>query len=140
MIRWILGKLKRKPDRIIGDNYLHRWYLTPRNRYFKIYLHKFVGSDDDRALHDHPWWTLSILITGTLKEHSFRRPKIIPKFLPVIRSAKFAHRLEVVKGPVYTLFFIGPIIRSAGFYCPDGWRHWTNFMDESGNRIDKGCD
>ena len=41
--------------KVIGKNYLSRWHIIPRNRYFNIYLHKFVGSDDDRALHDHPW-------------------------------------------------------------------------------------
>ena len=49
---------KRHPDFIVGgkDNpYLLRWFVIPRNPVFNIYLHRFLRSDDDRALHDHPW-------------------------------------------------------------------------------------
>lgn len=41
-----------------------RWFLIPKNRFLKIYLHKFMRSDEDRALHDHPWSFLSIILRG----------------------------------------------------------------------------
>lgn len=47
----------RAPDFYIGGNanpYLLRWWVIPRNRFFNVYLHKFLRDDDDRALHDHP--------------------------------------------------------------------------------------
>lgn len=63
----------RYPDMVIGeaiDPYLLRWWIIPRNRFFNIYLHKFMRSDDDRALHDHPWaWNLSLIIKGSYIEH-----------------------------------------------------------------------
>ena len=130
----------RQPDQIIGINYLSRWHVIPRNRVFNIYLHKFTGSDDDRALHDHPWYSLSFLLKGELIEHSFNKIKSIPLLLPVFRTAKFAHRLEVIKGPVWTIFITGPKIREWGFYCPKGWRHWTEFTTEDGAHVGKGCD
>jgi hypothetical protein len=40
----------RPPDYIIGgeaDPYLRRWWVIPRNRFFNIYLHHFVRSDDE---------------------------------------------------------------------------------------------
>jgi hypothetical protein len=61
----------REPDLYIGgkdDPYLLRWYLIPRNRFFNVYLHKIVRSDDDRALHDHPWWWLSVMLKGRYAE------------------------------------------------------------------------
>jgi hypothetical protein len=61
----------REPDLYIGgkDNpYLLRWYLIPRNRFFNVYLHKIVRSDDDRALHDHPWYWLSVMLRGRYAE------------------------------------------------------------------------
>lgn len=58
----------RPPDRIIGEEYLCRWYLIPRNRFIGVMLHWFIGSDDDRALHDHPWWSISFLLKGELYE------------------------------------------------------------------------
>ena len=136
----MLKILNRKADQIIGDNYLYRWFLIPKNRFFNIYLHKFCSSDDDRALHDHPWWSVSFLLKGEFIEHRFSSVRIIPRLFPVFRSAKFAHRLEVVQGPVWTLFITGPKVRSWGFYCPNGWRHWRKFTDSSGRFVGDGCD
>lgn len=146
----------RPSDRIIGENYLHRWYVIPRNRFLNIYLHKFVGSDDDRALHDHPWHSVSFLLKGELGEHTFfggsynawhaQRLHLItfyrrvPRFIPQYRSATLAHRLELESGPAWTLFITGPAIRMWGFICPEGWRHWREFTDESGNRVGRGCE
>lgn len=130
----------RKPDIEINGDYLHRWYIIPRNRFFNIYLHKFSGSDDDRALHCHPWYSVSLLLKGEMIEHSFKGVRHIPRFFPIFRTAKFAHRLELVQGPVWTVFITGPRIREWGFYCPSGWRHWKVFTDKTGNNIGKGCD
>jgi len=57
----------RPPDFVIGPSempYLRRWWIIPRNRFFNIYLHQFLHSDDDRALHDHMYINLSILLRG----------------------------------------------------------------------------
>lgn len=64
----------RQPGIIIGneDNpYLYRWYVIPRNPYFNIYFHCFKRSDDDRALHCHPWWNVSIILEGDYDETVF---------------------------------------------------------------------
>ena len=64
------GIIPRQPDRVINSSYLHRWHILPRNRWCNIYLHRFVGDDDDRALHDHPWWSVSFLLKGAMLEHT----------------------------------------------------------------------
>ena len=131
----------RKPDVVINGNYLKRWFIVPRNRFFNIYLHCFGESDDDRALHDHPWWSVSFLLKGELIEHKIATRRHIPRFLPIIRSAKSAHRLELIKGPAWTVFITGPRVRSWGFHCPKvGWRHWRDFTNSDGNNIERGCD
>ena len=130
----------RKPDFIIGDNYMHRWWIIPRNKYFNIYLHKIMSNDDDRALHDHPWWSISILLRGKLREVLKNRTRTPRRFIPLIRSAKLAHRLEIVDGPVWTLFITGPVIREWGFHCPKGWKHWKAYVDQRDNgKIGVGC-
>ena len=53
-----------KPSVVIGDNYMHRWHLIPRNRFFNIYLHHYIGSDTDRHMHDHPWPSVSVTLKG----------------------------------------------------------------------------
>lgn len=152
-----LPKLRREADLYIGgkeDPYLLRWYIIPRNRFFNIYLHKIVRDDDDRALHDHPWWSLSIIIKGSLREHDEAGAHIRRRFTVRLRNPEYAHRLELLKSPsldtrkdivflpnpCWTFFITGPRIREWGFHCPKGWRHWRDFTDETGARIGKGCE
>lgn len=140
----------------IGAGYLLRWHLIPRNRWFNIYLHKFIGDDDDRALHDHPWWSFSVRLRGQLREH-YKLPglfefspfgcgklieiveeRMAPRF--VYRPATFAHRLELVGNkPAWTIFITGPRVREWGFHCPKGWVHWTKMTAPDGTPIG-GCD
>lgn len=73
--RIIARVTRRAPDFVIGsaeDPYLLRWWIIPRNKVFNIYLHRFMRSDEDRALHDHPWSNLSILLRGCYAEHTIR--------------------------------------------------------------------
>lgn len=141
--------VSRAPDFIIGgadDPYLRRWWVIPRNRYFNIYLHHFCRSDDDRALHDHPWWNCSILIAGAYTEHTIAAGGVNIRTVYSagalkLRGAKSAHRVELHQGPCWTVFITGPILRRWGFHCPQGWRHWKQFVDGRDNgQIGRGCD
>lgn len=143
---------RRPPDYIIGGAehpYLRRWWVIPRNPVFNIYLHHFMRSDDDRALHDHPWVNLSILLDGSYIEHTpGRDPAYRWAGDMVARLPSAAHRVELHKGvitgrpiPVWTLFITGPRVRQWGFLCPQGWRHWKDFTaGTNGERVGKGCD
>ena len=136
----------RPPDVIIGpldDPYLRRWHLIPHNKWLNVYLHNIVKDDDDRALHDHPWNSLSFLLAGDLREmtdngivHLTRRPKY--------RPGDYAHRLILSDSkPAWTLFITGPKIREWGFHCLNGWTHWTKYVelhDDGGSTtIGRGC-
>lgn len=140
---------KRPPDFVIGgeeDPYLLRWYVIPRNRIFNIYLHYFMRSDDDRALHDHPWVNVSYLLDGKYTEHQILEGGVHKKTLKeagdfrVRLTGKFAHRIELTHGYCWTLFVTGPKYREWGFHCPNGWVHWKNFVsrDDKGS-VGKGC-
>ena len=141
------GELMRAPDKIIGIDYLWRWYLIPQNRFFNIYLHRFLRSDDERALHDHPWCSVSVLLRGLIWE-IVRDPESgldlpnynIRRFIPVYRNAKHAHRIILESKDAWTLFITGRKIREWGFYCPNGWRHWEVFTTDDGNQIGRGCE
>jgi hypothetical protein len=61
----------REPDFIIGDQanpYLVRWWLRRDREHGCEYLHQILRDDDDRALHDHPWPSTSIVLSGVLRE------------------------------------------------------------------------
>lgn len=123
--------IPREPDFVIGDKaapYLRRWFVIPRNRFLNIYLHNILRSDDDRALHDHPWASCSIILKGGYLEHMPERVKWRTPGSITFRRASAAHRLVIVGPGCWTLFITGPRIRQWGFHCPQGWRHWREFI------------
>lgn len=154
----------REPDFIIGTKeqpYMLRWWVIPRNRWLNVYLHKIVRDDDDRALHDHPWRTVSLYLKGRVREtcqYPLRPEAEWEQGIPaerewfgeirelsapnlVYRSQHFRHRLELIDGkPCWTLFFTGPKLREWGFWCPKGFVVWTEFVDKTdvGN-VGRGC-
>ncbi len=162
---WCKGTLK--PDYIIGEDdapYMLRWWMLPKNNWFNIYLHKILRSDDDRALHDHPWRNISIILRGGYFEHvpgyCCRPPHINPaactnkrKLLRttgsvVFRQAYDAHRLEIIPGAphaTWTLFITGTVLREWGFWCPKGWVSFEVFTDSAARaqgkgQIGRGCE
>lgn len=174
---------RRPPDFVVGADdpsgaYLLRWYLTPWRGWYRhipegertrwermavwvsmrlpnVYLHKFLRSDDERALHDHPWAWASLLLCGSYVEHTIaaggihRRAARLPGSLKLC-GPQVAHRVELCSSadgtsvPCWTLFATTPILREWGFHCPHrGWVHWRVFTAaESGRRgeIGRGCD
>lgn len=133
---------KRAPDLVIGrPAYMLRWWLIPRNRFFNIYLHKFLASDDDEALHDHPWVNISIILKGSYIEHTIaaggvKCAKLYKTGDFKMRRAKSAHYIEINE-PCWSLFITGPQIRTWGFHCPNGWKSWRDFLGQKhGNMAD----
>jgi hypothetical protein len=153
IVRFMAPKLfalsdRRPPDIEIGGSeapYMRRWWLIPRNRWFNIYLHHFLRSDDDRALHDHPWWNLSVLLDGRYVEHTISAGGINRKVVRHAGDWKFrvagsAHRIELDNGPCWTLFITGPRLREWGFHCPRGRVHWRDFTSgPNGETVGRGC-
>ena len=64
LLYWFTGRL---PCRIISDDgkpYLERYHLGTLLG-VRFYIHRFVGSDPARGLHDHPWlWAGSLVLSG----------------------------------------------------------------------------
>lgn len=150
LVTWALGvRFGRFPDVVIGghDNpYLMRWYVIPRNRFLNIYLHRFCRSDDDRALHDHPWINCSILLAGRYVEHTILSGGVEVRTTRnageiKFRGARSAHRIELTDGNCLTLFITGPRSREWGFHCPAGWKHWKDFTKPGASgEIGPGCE
>lgn len=158
---WLYPRLRRiadsrPPDFVIGDDYCRRWWVIPRNRFFNLYLHQFLHSDDDRALHDHPWINLSFLLHGTYREHTqgestlTHNEEVRQYWFGALRfrMAHTPHRVELlefgtpkVPAECWSLFVTGPVIREWGFHCPQGWRRWQDFVDKRDKgQIGRGCD
>ncbi len=120
--------IQRDPNEIIGDRYLKRWHCF-RSPLASQYVHLYLGSDPTPWLHDHPWPSASLCLRGVLRENRARpgddpRTTIIRPGTLSLRSARLAHRLELVSGPALTIFLAGPRIRQWGWHLDHGWRHW----------------
>jgi hypothetical protein len=155
MIQAFIDRVSRRsPDFIIGGAdrpYIRRWWVLPRNRVFNVYLHQILRDDDDRALHDHPWWNGSIVLSGGYFEVM---PALGPEEVAltytawrstgsvVLRRARAAHRLMLKDGrPCWSLFITGPKLRTWGFWCPHGWRRWTEFVAVGDKgQVGRGCE
>lgn len=144
VVKWFRGWLRGGPHFVVGpprDPYLLRWYILPRNPLFNVYLHKFMRDDDDRAMHDHPWPSVSLLLRGRYVEQTAAGRKEYRAGSVVCRPARYTHRVELPGGvPCWTLFITGPRVREWGFHCPKGWIHWRDFVapTDPGN-IGRGC-
>lgn len=158
ILKWFKQLVSGRPHFLIGDEadpYLLRWWLIPRNPVFNVYLHKFCRDDIDRALHDHPWVSLSVVLRGgyyeitegpdgTSQRRWFRAGSMI------WRWATYRHRVELARGwtpekkpviPCWTLFITGPKVRTWGFWCPKGFVPWTEFVNpHDSGQVGKGCD
>ena len=151
LARWVYGRLVptgRPPDFVVGEAQMRRWWMIPRNPIFNIYLHQFMRSDDDRALHDHMYVNLSLLLAGEYIEHTIAaggvghhmsyRAGALRARLP-----HTAHRIELPAGaePCWSLFITGPRMREWGFHCPSGWRSWKVYTKPGAyGQIGKGCE
>lgn len=128
---------ERAPDEVVGpesDPYLLRWYLRPKSRDGNLYLHGILRSDDDRALHDHPWNFTSMLLLGRyievtpLGEREYQAGQVL------LRCDQEAHRLVLPDGPVVSLVVTGAKTREWGFHTPEGWVDWRDYQANGGRR------
>ncbi|WP_235631105.1 hypothetical protein [Mycobacteroides abscessus] len=146
---WFRKWVRLEPHQPIGAEgeppYLLRWYVIPRNRWLNIYLHKFLRDDDDRALHDHPWWFVSLMLWGQYVEVTDEGRSVRSAPEPwrlfwgdrplAFRRGTWRHRVELVpvathsnqfiarrdqrKLPCWTLIVTGRRVRLWGFWCKD---------------------
>lgn len=126
--RWLASKIeararriiaRRPPDFIVGsaaDPYLLRWWVLPRNSLFNVYVHIFNKSDQDRALHDHPFHSVSLALSGPMGEvirchDGSETMRLVSAGDLVFRSATHAHRMVIGVPGRATLFITGPRVR-----------------------------
>ncbi|HEY5644800.1 MAG TPA: hypothetical protein VIS76_02565 [Pseudomonadales bacterium] len=125
-----------KPDEEICGDYMHRWYLIPKNRWLNVYLHRFQEPDPGRDLHDHPWWSLSIVLKGRYLERfsvgaetHTRTVGGLTGFLR-LRRPTTRHAIDWVSPRgCWTIFITGPKVREWGFHTSAGWVHHSTYDD-----------
>jgi len=124
-----------------GEPYLERYHLLRFPGGGGLYLHRFIDSDPDRGLHDHPWKSAGSLIwSGSYKElrlaQSNHKKKIVDRILKAgrlnILHGEDFHRIVMHSNePVWTLFGHTRKFKDWGFLTvdTDGQGHYTPHED-----------
>ena len=122
--------LRKYPARVLGNRlvvqsvYMVRYYLfggpdhLKPHALFRVYINNFRRSDDDTALHNHPWkWAVAIILINGYIEERLTPAGVIKRKIKPWRpwapwrvnyiSGKIFHRVELVDGqPSWSIFII----------------------------------
>ena len=144
---WLAAWLQRfaanRPTREIasgGRPYLLRVYVAHWGGW-RVYLHKFVGSDGERWLHDHPFNGLSVVLAGGYLEEvgrqwswpDMRTVSRVRRWINFIPRHRF-HRIAAIEPGTWTLFIHAPHSKGWGFLFPIAALNglvYTNPYDQS---------
>lgn len=145
----LIRKATARPYTHLGDYMRRYWLIKPaghgehsderdmKKNQWGARVHWLLQSDTDRALHDHPFDSISVILKGGYWEHdqkggrTWRGPGSI-----VRRKAEDAHRLELNSElgmggeefhPCWSLFIMGPWRRDWGFHTAYGWVYWRDY-------------
>lgn len=150
-------------DREGGTPYLSRWYLIGKrydpdpkldgqardafhdqrasegtrfiNLPFNLFLHRFHRSDDDGALHNHPWaWSVALILAGGYSEERREADGVVrrefrPLAINFIRGSDY-HRVDLFEQDAWSLFLVGPKVSSWYFWDRDrkARSNWRDFI------------
>lgn len=131
MIPWLLGRLFPLEE-INGHGrcptYLYRWRVL---RLFgcAVYVHRFVGDDWSRDLHDHPKQFVSVGLWGGYNEETTKGVREYRA--PWVRSfpPSHTHRLTLGRfGECWTLVAVFRATKPWGFWHKGVWIHWREYV------------
>lgn len=122
------------PHEFIGSIFyplIIRYFIIPKNKFFNIYLHHICRPDDREDLHDHPWWSLAIVLKGSYIEAIANPPygNVYSPWNIKLRKSTYQHRIVDVSPSCWTLFITGPVVRKWGFITKKGWIPWRDYVN-----------
>ncbi len=109
--RLLLAYSNTRPVKVISDGgrrYLERYFVCSVFG-VRVYLHRFVDSDPDRGLHDHPWrWAASLVLAGWYWEQTRQSggPRRVRWFNLLTGDTFHRVLLPVKLDEVWTLFIV----------------------------------
>lgn len=112
-------------------------YILFRCAAFGIFIHHLMRSDHDRALHDHPWPFISIVLKGgylEVHDQTIDGSTFIQyhgRGSVLVRPAEWRHRF-MLESPAWALVIVGRRARPWGFFTPGGWCWWRKYDDSLG--------
>jgi len=121
----LTARLRCRLIQLDGHPYLERYYVG-RFLGATVYLHRFLASDGDREVHDHPWrWSCAWVLTGGYREERLRHLDPEQGWVADMRrigagrlnclTARSFHRVVDPRPETWTLFVHGPRVKQWGF-------------------------
>lgn len=112
-----------------GSLYMRQYLLSNSRRKdsWRLRIHHFVRGDEDRELHNHPWYGLSLILSGGYREE-YRAPNEDTLQLDVVRTRdvkpwrfnfitpRTFHRVDLLERDAWTLFLSSPSNETWGFW------------------------
>ena len=134
------GSERRADDAEVGDNrkrppvlirwnerlglpacpYVIRWRVELP--FGSLRLHHWLAPDDDRALHDHPWWFTTLVLRGGYTDRNPGGDDHLRAGSVRYRPALHRHTVVPDAGGAWTLLVTGPPVRSWGFWLDGKFR------------------
>lgn len=131
-VAWLVDRIIARAERTPYEHlagYMDRYWLVKPSRWtlgMGVRVQQILRSDNDRDLHTHPWWNVSLILRGTYWEvmpgqlgepgvhvggyvnlsEPFRLAQRKAGDL-VFRRARHRHKLMLLRGPVWTMFIHG---------------------------------
>lgn len=117
--------------------YVIRWRVEARGL-GSVRLHHWLGPDDDRAFHDHPWWFVTFVIKGGYTDRNqagdghTRNDRVQA---PAVRYRPALHRHTVIpdRGGAWTVLVTGPRSRTWGFWKDGKFRKARRWFESQGH-------
>lgn len=138
LTRYYLTKRPTMPDG--SDPFTSEGNPKPDVRWpqgFGVYLHHFHRSDNDGALHNHPWaWAFSFILVGGYQEErrvgmNVEERTVLPLSFNWIDKDTF-HRVDLRERDAWSIFVVGPKTDSWGFWERETghFTPWREFIDD----------
>lgn len=122
----------------------HRLVQTP---WFGVYVHEIHRPDRDRHVHDHPWTFATFILSGGYTEVAVPvRDAVMLAAMGTTNSTRrmwrrftfhrfprdHAHFIDSISGRLITFVFVGRRAQDWGFYTPDGFVAWREYISATG--------
>ena len=125
-VRW------REPLGLPECPYAYRWVFIFFG--YSIRIHHFIFSDDDRALHDHGWWFITMVISGSYVDVSTDGEDRLERGSIRFRKAKHRHYVKVPKSGCWTILFTGRPSRNWGFWVNGKFKRPLKYFHKFGHQ------
>ncbi len=106
--------------------YMERWILN--FGVFTIRLHHWISSDDQRHLHDHPFWFVTMILKGAYVDISPTKSELLERGAIRFRKATHQHTVSVSPDECWTLLLTGREKREWGFWVDGRFRKRNRYF------------